>query len=48
MIAALLVRGPNWDDTQESARAVVELDPLVRSAAFAYRLYEWRGETLRR
>jgi hypothetical protein len=32
----------------EEARAVVELDPLVRSGAFAYRLYEWRCETLRR
>jgi len=32
----------------EEARAVVELDPLVKSGAFAYRLYEWRGETLRR
>jgi uncharacterized protein YciI len=32
----------------EAARTVVELDPLVQSGAFAYRLYEWRGETLRR
>ena len=35
-------------ESVETARAVVELDPLVRSGAFAYRLYEWRGETLRR
>jgi uncharacterized protein YciI len=35
-------------ESVEAARAVVELDPLVRSGAFAYRLYEWRGETLRR
>jgi uncharacterized protein YciI len=103
VIAAILVRGPNWDDTQptivaqeafpghlewvdehrdgphatvvevapfddpkapfddeliglalldaesmEEARAIIELDPLVRSGAFAYRLYEWRVETLRR
>jgi hypothetical protein len=103
MIAALMVRGPAWDDTQptivgqaafpghlewveehrngpfarvvevapfhdpelpfddelvglalldvesvEAALALVELDPLVGSGACAYRLYEWRGETLRR
>ena len=35
-------------ESVEAARAVVELDPLVRSGAVAYRLYEWRGETLRR
>jgi len=35
-------------ESLEAARAVVELDPLVRSGAFAYRLYEWRAETLRR
>ena len=35
-------------ESVEAARAVVELDPLVGSGAFAYRLYEWRGKTLRR
>src|SRR5689334_10521963 len=35
-------------DSVEAARAIVELDPLVRSGAFAYRLYDWRGETLHR
>jgi uncharacterized protein YciI len=35
-------------ESLHAARTVVELDPLVRSGAFAYRLYEWRGETLRR
>jgi uncharacterized protein YciI len=32
----------------EAARAIVDLDPMVQSGAFAYRLYDWRGETLRR
>lgn len=35
-------------ESLEAAREVVELDPLVRSGTFNYRLYEWRGETLRR
>jgi uncharacterized protein YciI len=35
-------------ESVEAARAVVELDPMVQSGAFVYRLYEWRGETLRR
>jgi hypothetical protein len=35
-------------ESMEAARVVVELDPLVASGAFGYRLYEWRGETLRR
>ena len=35
-------------ESVEEARAIVELDPFVRSRAFAYRLYEWRGEALRR
>jgi uncharacterized protein YciI len=35
-------------ESLEAAQAVVDLDPLVRSGAFSYRLYEWRGETLRR
>jgi uncharacterized protein YciI len=32
----------------EAARIVVDLDPIVQSGAFAYRLYEWGGEPLRR
>lgn len=35
-------------ESVEAARAVVELDPLVGSGAFEYRLYEWRGGPLRR
>jgi hypothetical protein len=35
-------------DSIDAARAVVELDPMVGSGAFAYRLYDWRGETLHR
>jgi len=31
-----------------AARPVVELDPLVGSGVFEYRLYEWRGGPLRR
>ena len=35
-------------ETLEAARAVIELDPLIASGAFEYRLYEWRGGPLRR
>jgi hypothetical protein len=35
-------------ESVEAARPVVELDPLVGSGAFEYRLYEWRGGPLRR
>jgi hypothetical protein len=35
-------------ESVEAARTVVELDPLVASGAFEYRLYDWRGESLRR
>jgi uncharacterized protein YciI len=35
-------------DSLEEARALVELDPVVRTRAFTYRLYEWGGDVLRR
>ena len=35
-------------ESVETARAVVELDPLIASGGFEYRVYEWRGEPLRR
>jgi uncharacterized protein YciI len=35
-------------ESLEAARAVVDLDPLAQSGAFEYRLYQWRGEPLRR
>jgi len=35
-------------ESVEAARAVVALDPLVGSGVFEYRLYEWRGDPLRR
>jgi hypothetical protein len=35
-------------ESVEAGRAVVERDPLAGSGVFAYRVYEWRGEQLRR
>jgi hypothetical protein len=35
-------------ESVDEARRLVETDPVVRSGAFAYRLYPWWGASLRR